>query len=83
MSFIGHSLGGLIIRSALEHLEKFSPKMHLYMTLSSPHLGYMYNSSKIIDAGRILIINNNYQILRYVDSKKMEEKHFINATFND
>jgi hypothetical protein len=51
LSFIGHSLGGLIIRAALPHLEEFSSKMHLYMSLSSPHLGYMYNSSKIIDAG--------------------------------
>lgn len=25
--------------------------MHLYISLSSPHLGYMYNSSRVIDAG--------------------------------
>jgi len=51
LSFIGHSLGGLIIRASLEYLAEYSGKMHLFMTLSSPHLGYMYNSSKIIDAG--------------------------------
>lgn len=51
LSFIGHSMGGLIIRAALPYLEQFSSKMHMYMSLSSPHLGYMYNSSKIIDAG--------------------------------
>jgi len=51
LSFIGHSLGGLIIRAALPYLEEYSSKMHLFMTLSSPHLGYMYHSSKIVDAG--------------------------------
>ena len=51
LSFIGHSLGGLIIRAALPYLEEFGDKMHLFMTLSSPHLGYMYNKSKIIKAG--------------------------------
>jgi Putative serine esterase (DUF676)/Protein FAM135 len=51
LSFIGHSMGGLIIRAALPYLEAYSSKMHMYMSFSSPHLGYMYNSSKIIDAG--------------------------------
>lgn len=51
LSFIGHSMGGLIIRAALPYLEEYSSKMHLFMTLSSPHLGYACHSSKIIDAG--------------------------------
>jgi pimeloyl-ACP methyl ester carboxylesterase len=51
ISFIGHSMGGLIIRAALPYLEQFAPKMHMFMTLSSPHLGYMYNTSRLIDAG--------------------------------
>ncbi len=51
LSFIAHSLGGIIIRAALPHLECFSDKMHLFITLGSPHLGYMYNKSKLIDTG--------------------------------
>ena len=51
ISFIGHSLGGIIIRAALPHLEEFKDKFYTYMSLSSPHLGYMYNSSKLFDAG--------------------------------
>mmetsp|Transcript_31134 Transcript_31134/g.30581 ORF Transcript_31134/g.30581 Transcript_31134/m.30581 type:complete len:256 (+) Transcript_31134:475-1242(+) len=43
ISFISHSLGGLIVRSALPYLETYSDKMYNYFTLSSPHLGYMYN----------------------------------------
>lgn len=51
ISFIGHSIGGLIIRSALPHLSEFSSKFYTYMSLGSPHLGYMYNKNKLIDAG--------------------------------
>ena len=55
ISFIGHSLGGLIIRASLPHLKSLAPKFHFYITFSSPHLGYMYNSSKIVDAGLWII----------------------------
>ena len=51
MSFIGHSLGGLIIRAALPYLERYASKMHLFMTICSPHLGYMYHTSRLIDTG--------------------------------
>ena len=51
LSFVGHSLGGLIVRAALPHLAAFSEHMHLLLTLSTPHLGYMHSSSRIVDAG--------------------------------
>lgn len=51
LSFVGHSLGGLIIRACLPLLEEYSEKMFTFFTLSSPHLGYMYNASQIIQAG--------------------------------
>jgi len=57
LSFVGHSLGGLIIRAALPHLAEFSPKFYTYISLSSPHLGYMYNSNKILDAGMWVLKN--------------------------
>ena len=41
ISFIGHSLGNLIIRSAVAHAN-FKPnvsKLHTYLSLSGPHLG--------------------------------------------
>ena len=44
VSFIGHSLGGLIIRAALPYLAEFSDKFFTYISLSSPHLGYIYNT---------------------------------------
>jgi Putative serine esterase (DUF676)/Protein FAM135 len=51
VSFIGHSLGGLIIRAALPYLESLAPMLNLFMTFSSPHLGYMYHSSTVVSAG--------------------------------
>ena len=51
ISFIAHSLGGLIVRAALPYLEEHRDKFYNFFTLSSPHLGYMYNNSTIFDAG--------------------------------
>lgn len=57
ISFIGHSmgkffsLGGLIIRSALPHLEKYKSFFKTYMSFSSPHLGVSAGDSKLVEAG--------------------------------
>ena len=51
ISFVGHSLGGVIIRACLPHLEQFKDKMFTFLSLSAPQLGYLYTSSKIIEAG--------------------------------
>ena len=53
ISFIGHSLGNLIVRSTVAH-EDFKPyinKLHCYLSLSGPHLGTLYNSSGLINMG--------------------------------
>lgn len=51
LSFIGHSIGGLIIRAALPHFGGLREKMHTYISLSSPHLGCLYSNSMLIDLG--------------------------------
>ena len=48
---IGHSLGGVIIRSAIPYLKDFHSKMHTFISLSSPHLGYLYHQSSLIETG--------------------------------
>ena len=76
ITFIGHSLGGIIIRAALQNLEEYKEKMFTFMTLSSPHMGYLYNSSKIIDAGMWLLKKwkkgQALQQLTMEDSKSIE-----------
>ena len=49
ISFIGHSLGCILIRSAIQKpdLAAFSSKFHTYLSLSGPHLGTMYNNSNL------------------------------------
>jgi len=44
-------LGGLIIRAAMPHLKKIYDKLYTLMTLSSPHLGFLNNSSKLVEFG--------------------------------
>ena len=51
MSFVGHSLGGLIIRATLPLLQDYCLKMHFFLSLSAPHLGFLENSYKHIDLG--------------------------------
>jgi hypothetical protein len=40
ISFICHSLGGVIARSALPHLSQYKDKMFSFISLAVPHLGY-------------------------------------------
>ena len=44
-------MGGVILRAALPHLEKYKDKMHGLLTMCSPHLGYMYKTGKLVSAG--------------------------------
>ena len=55
LSFIGHSMGGLIIRAALPLLADQKSKLHFYISLSTPHLGYLHKTSKLIDVGICLL----------------------------
>ena len=52
-SFVGHSLGNLIIRSALTRLDMapLLPKLYTMLSLSGPHLGTLYNSSGLVNMG--------------------------------
>jgi hypothetical protein len=77
ISFIGHSLGGLIIRACLPHLKEYSSKFYMYMSLSTPHLGYTYSASKIIDAGMWFLKawkkSKSLEQISLSDGKTMEE----------
>lgn len=79
ISFIGHSLGGLIIRAALPHLEEYSDKMFSYFSLSTPHLGYMYTSSKIIEAG--IWILQKWRKSKCLTQLSMTDSKMIEDTF--
>ena len=44
-------MGGVIIRAALKYLNDYKEKFHFYISLSSPHIGYMFSTNKLIDIG--------------------------------
>lgn len=50
VSFVGHSMGGLIIRAALPHLTQYRDMMKTFISLSCPHLGYTKSESTIVGA---------------------------------
>ncbi|XP_052686477.1 protein FAM135B-like isoform X6 [Crassostrea angulata] len=53
VSFVGHSLGNLIIRSVitLPKLSHLIPKLYTFLSLSGPHLGTLYNNSGLVNMG--------------------------------
>ncbi|KAM6166213.1 protein FAM135A isoform 4-T4 [Erethizon dorsatum] len=53
ISFIGHSLGNLIIRSVLTRprFKYYLNRLHTFLSLSGPHLGTLYNSSTLVNTG--------------------------------
>lgn len=53
ISFVGHSLGNLIIRAAVSHsqFERYRPLLYTYLSLSGPHLGTLFNTSGLVNIG--------------------------------
>ena len=53
-SFIGHSLGNIIIRSVLTRprFRCYLPRLHTFLSLSGPHLGTLYNNSALVSTGK-------------------------------
>jgi triacylglycerol esterase/lipase EstA (alpha/beta hydrolase family) len=47
ISFIAHSLGGLIVRSALTQMEHQRYHLKNFITLATPHLGHLFHNSAI------------------------------------
>ncbi|KAL7058415.1 hypothetical protein AAHC03_017243 [Spirometra sp. Aus1] len=53
ISFIGHSLGCVLIRAALAHprMDPLLPLMHTFLSLCGPHLGTVYGTSGLVNMG--------------------------------
>ncbi|KAI4316059.1 hypothetical protein L6164_024076 [Bauhinia variegata] len=57
LSFVGHSIGNVIIRTAIAEsvMEPFLRYLHTYVSLSGPHLGYLYSSNSLFNSGLWLL----------------------------
>jgi hypothetical protein len=53
LSFVCHSLGGLIVRSALSEPEllPYLSKLYSYMSLATPHCGYLFSENSMLNTG--------------------------------
>jgi len=53
ISFIGHSLGNVIIRSALAdpRLEPWLERLYTFLSLNGPHCGILYNNNSMVNMG--------------------------------
>lgn len=68
ISFVAHSLGTIIVRSALARpkMRPLLARLHTFLSLSGPHLGTLYNNSGLVNMGKKYIIN--FHILLYFSS---------------
>jgi pimeloyl-ACP methyl ester carboxylesterase len=53
ISFVGHSLGNLVVRATVSHprFERYRTLLYTYLSLSGPHLGTLFNSSGLVNMG--------------------------------
>ena len=54
ISFVGHSLGTILIRSAIQRpkIAHLIPRFYTFLSLSGPHLGTLYNNSGLVNMGK-------------------------------
>ncbi|CAA2982444.1 FAM135B-like [Olea europaea subsp. europaea] len=57
LSFVGHSIGNIILRTALTDsiMEPYLRYLHTYLSISGPHLGYLYSSNSLFNGGLWLL----------------------------
>ncbi|KAL1553536.1 protein FAM135B-like protein [Salvia divinorum] len=57
LSFVGHSIGNIILRTALTEtiMEPYLRFLHTYVSISGPHLGYLYSSNSLFNGGLWLL----------------------------
>lgn len=57
ISFICHSIGGVVARSALSNLSALANKMKFFISLGSPHVGLFVKQSTLVRTGLWFMTN--------------------------
>lgn len=55
LNFVGHSMGGIILRASLQYLTKYKPQFGIYMSFSAPHLSYLKETNFSVQTGMWLL----------------------------
>ncbi|KAJ4964688.1 hypothetical protein NE237_016537 [Protea cynaroides] len=84
LSFVGHSIGNIIIRTALTEaaMEPFLRYLYTYLSVSGPHLGYLYSANSLFNSGLWLLkkLKGSQCIhqLTFTDDPDLENTFFYN-----
>lgn len=59
ISFICHSIGGLVVRQCLHDpmMEPLLPLMYTYVSLATPHLGTLFQESQMVSTGKLAVLS--------------------------
>ena len=87
ISFIGYSLGGCIVRAALPHLHHFRSKFYAFVSLGSPHLGYLYKAGAMFNTGMWLVSSwkesTVLKQLRYTDGRNLNDCYLYRLAMSE
>ena len=87
ISFIGHSLGGLIIRAALPELSSIKDRLHIYVSFGTAHLGYLFTDSSLIKTGMWVLKSWRKAVsleqMSFTDEKNIEESFLYKMSVSE
>ncbi|KAK2195351.1 bifunctional Domain of unknown function DUF676 [Babesia duncani] len=87
LSFVGHSLGGLVIRSAIRHLEEYKNLFYAFISLTAPHLGFAYCQNKIFQTGVRLFSrvksSSSLKEMTLMDESKPRDRFLYKLSLDD
>ena len=73
LNFVGHSMGGVVARTATKYLMKdYWSQFGFYCSLSSPHLGYLNGVDGMIKAGLWAILK--FKPIKSLQQLKMDDE---------
>lgn len=80
LNFIGHSMGGVVARTAVKNLIKnYFDQFGFFCSLSSPHLGYLSGVDGMIKAGLWAILK--FKPIRSLQQLKMDDTKNLKDSF--
>ena len=89
ISFIAHTLGGIVVRAALPFLESLKENMNTFLSLGTPHLGQGISSQKnILESSKIffwggLMTNKFEDQLQMKDTNNLRDSFLYQLAVND